>query len=124
MADAAPPRVRTYHARRGRLSDAHHDALATLEGRWGLQPSGPQLDLAAVFGGQGFGGERQVVLDIGCGMGESTRSLGFLVANLEEAISELEGAGVTIGAAASNSLERYVHFTAPDGHLYELVERL
>ncbi len=58
------------------------------------------------------------------GMGESTRSLGFLVANLHEAIAELEAAGVTIGAPAFNAVERYVHFTAPDGHLYELVERL
>ena len=58
------------------------------------------------------------------GMGESTRSLGFLVANLDEAIAELEAAGVTTDAPTSNAVERYVHFTAPDGHLYELVERL
>lgn len=58
------------------------------------------------------------------GMGESTRSLGFLVADLDEAIAELELAGVTIGTPTSNAVERYVHFTAPDGHLYELVERL
>lgn len=58
------------------------------------------------------------------GMGESTRSLGFLVANLDEAIAELKAAGVTTDAPASNAVERYVHFTAPDGHLYELVERL
>lgn len=58
------------------------------------------------------------------GMGESTRSLGFLVANLDEAVAELEAAGVTTDAPASNAVERYVHFTAPDGHLYELVERL
>ncbi len=58
------------------------------------------------------------------GMGESARSLGFLVANLDEAIAELDAAGVTTDAPASNAVERYVHFTAPDGHLYELVERL
>lgn len=57
------------------------------------------------------------------GMGESARSLGFLVADLEEAIADLEAAGVTTDAPASNDVERYVHFTAPDGHLYELVER-
>ena len=58
------------------------------------------------------------------GMGESARSLGFLVANLDEAIAEFDAAGVTTDAPASNAVERYVHFTAPDGHLYELVERL
>jgi catechol 2,3-dioxygenase-like lactoylglutathione lyase family enzyme len=58
------------------------------------------------------------------GMGQSARSLGFLVANLEEAVADLHAAGVVTDAPASNELERYVHFTAPDGHLYELVERL
>jgi len=58
------------------------------------------------------------------GMGESARSLGFLVENLDEAVTELNAAGISTDAPASNERERYVHFTAPDGHLYELVERL
>ena len=58
------------------------------------------------------------------GMGSSARSLGFLVENLDEAVTELNAAGVATDAAASNDLERYVHFVAPDGHLYELVERV
>ena len=58
------------------------------------------------------------------GMGDSARSLGFLVASLDEAIAELDAAGVVTDAPAVNSMERYVHFTAPDGHLYELVERI
>ncbi len=58
------------------------------------------------------------------GMGESARSLGFLVASLDDAVAELSAAGIATDAAASNGQERYVHFTAPDGHLYELVERL
>jgi catechol 2,3-dioxygenase-like lactoylglutathione lyase family enzyme len=57
------------------------------------------------------------------GMGESERSIGFLVANLDEALAEFDAAGITTDAPASNARERYVHFTAPDGHLYELVER-
>ena len=57
-------------------------------------------------------------------MGVDARSLGFLVADLEEAVADLNAAGVVTDAPASNGLERYVHFTAPDGHLYELVERL
>jgi catechol 2,3-dioxygenase-like lactoylglutathione lyase family enzyme len=57
------------------------------------------------------------------GMGDSARSLGFLVADLDAAIAELNAAGLSTDAPASNQRERYVHFTAPDGHLYELVER-
>ncbi len=58
------------------------------------------------------------------GMGDSARSLGFLVASLDEAVAQLEAAGVATDAPTSNAVDRYVHFTAPDGHLYELVERL
>jgi catechol 2,3-dioxygenase-like lactoylglutathione lyase family enzyme len=58
------------------------------------------------------------------GMGDSARSLGFLVASLDEAVAELAAAGVLTDAPTTNEAERYVHFTAPDGHLYELVERL
>ncbi|MCW2814237.1 MAG: protein of unknown function, putative Glyoxalase/bleomycin domain [Nocardioides sp.] len=57
------------------------------------------------------------------GMGDSERSLGFLVADLDEAVAELAAAGVTTDEPHDNGVERYVHFTAPDGHLYELVER-
>jgi len=58
------------------------------------------------------------------GMGDSARSLGFLVASLDEAVAELVAVGVATDAPATNDAERYVHFTAPDGQLYELVERL
>ena len=59
------------------------------------------------------------------GMGDTGMSLGFLVDNVEEAISQMTAAGVVFHAAvSSNERERYVHFTAPDGQLYELVERL
>lgn len=57
-------------------------------------------------------------------MGDSARSLGFLVASVDEAVIELATAGVATDAPATNEVERYVHFTAPDGQLYELVERL
>ncbi len=67
VADPASQRVRTYHARRGRLSDNHRAALANVGERWLLDPTGDELDLAAVFGRPA-----PVVLDIGCGMGESS----------------------------------------------------
>ena len=58
------------------------------------------------------------------GMGATDRSVGFLVADVEQAASELRGAGVPVDEVVSgNARERYVHFTAPDGQLYELVER-
>ncbi|HZG95304.1 MAG TPA: hypothetical protein VEZ46_11390 [Mycobacteriales bacterium] len=56
-------------------------------------------------------------------MGQSARSIGFLVADLDAAVAELRAVGVATDEPAENELERYVHFTAPDGHVYELVER-
>lgn len=69
VADGSAPRVRTFHARRGRLSDAHLEALATLVERWGLDAAGEPLDLVDMFQRSS-----SVVVDIGCGMGESTRA--------------------------------------------------
>ena len=56
------------------------------------------------------------------GMGDTSRSIGFLVADLDEAIAELRAAGVAVGEPAMNDRHRYVHFRAPDGELYELVD--
>ena len=56
------------------------------------------------------------------GMGDTSRSLGFAVADLDEAIAELRAAGVEVGEPVANARMRYVHFRAPDGKLYELVE--
>ena len=58
------------------------------------------------------------------GMGTTDRSLGFLVSGLDEAVRELRAAGAPVDDEVSGNAElRYVHFEAPDGHLYELVER-
>ena len=58
------------------------------------------------------------------GMGTTDRSLGFLVGDIEEAVRELRAASAPVDDEISgNARERYVHFQAPDGHLYELVER-
>ena len=67
MADRASPRVRTYHARRGRLSARHRDSLTTIGATWLIEASGDTIDLDSTFGRT-----VPVVLDIGCGMGEST----------------------------------------------------
>jgi glyoxylase I family protein len=59
------------------------------------------------------------------GMGATERSLGFLVDDVDQAVAELAAAGVPVDSqVSSNERERYAHFTAPDGQLYELVERL
>ena len=58
------------------------------------------------------------------GMGDTSRSMGFLVDDIESAVAELVEAGAEVDAAISgNGREKYVHFTAPDGQLYELVQR-
>ena len=55
--------------------------------------------------------------------GSATRTVGFLVEDLDSAVEELRAAGLEPGVVGSNQLGRYVHFTAPDGNLYELVEK-
>lgn len=56
-------------------------------------------------------------------MGDTERSLGFLVDDLDVAVADLRSQGVDTDGIASNTLYRYVHFTAPDGNVYELVEQ-
>jgi catechol 2,3-dioxygenase-like lactoylglutathione lyase family enzyme len=59
------------------------------------------------------------------GMGATARSLGFLVDDLASAAAELRAAGIEVDAEiAANARERYLHFRAPDGELYELIERI
>jgi len=57
------------------------------------------------------------------GMGDTPRSIGFLVDDLDDAAARLREAGVEFDPIAENARERYLHFRAPDGELYELVER-
>jgi hypothetical protein len=56
------------------------------------------------------------------GMGQTRRSVGFLVDDLDAAVATLRSAGVKVGEVNQNARERYVHFWAPDQQLYELVE--
>ena len=51
------------------------------------------------------------------------RTVGFFVDDLDAASAELRAAGVGIDdEIAANERFRYLHFRAPDGQLYELVE--
>lgn len=56
-------------------------------------------------------------------LGETSRTIGFLVESVDEALRELRAAGVWTDDAVDNEAYRYAHFRAPDGALYELVER-
>ena len=55
-------------------------------------------------------------------MGETSRTVGFLVADLDAALAELKAAGLPTGEPGANDRMRYAHFHAPDGKLYELIE--
>lgn len=56
--------------------------------------------------------------------GETSRTIGFLVDDLDAAVVELRAAGVDVDGPDRNERLRYAHFLAPDGKLYELVEEL
>jgi tRNA (guanine-N7-)-methyltransferase len=70
---AAPPaptaRIRTFHPRRGRMSDRQRDALARLWPAYGLEIAGLDgpYDPTALFGRRA-----PLVLEIGSGMGDAT----------------------------------------------------
>ena len=58
------------------------------------------------------------------GGGDTSRTIGFLVDDLDSAAAELRAAGAWVAdEAGANDAERYLHFRAPDGALYELIER-
>jgi glyoxylase I family protein len=54
---------------------------------------------------------------------EDDRTVGFLVDDLDDARRVLLASGVEVDDEISvNAQFRYLHFRAPDGHLYELLE--
>lgn len=59
--------VRTYHARGGRSQPRAKRAIAELLPQYGVEPSGPKLDLAHLFDSP-----LPVVIEVGTGMGEVT----------------------------------------------------
>jgi glyoxylase I family protein len=100
----------------------HRDAMtafvADVLGLEREQDSGVEADLFALPDGSRFGvaGPR--------GMGYTSRTIGFEVDDLEAAAAELRAAGAWVAdEAGANDAERYLHFRAPDGALYELIER-
>jgi tRNA (guanine-N7-)-methyltransferase len=76
-------RVRSFHARRGRITQAQAAAIDRHWPAWGVELDGTPLDLPALFGPAGEGGESgegdaaplPVVLEIGFGMGDATAQM-------------------------------------------------
>ncbi|WP_202532210.1 VOC family protein [Streptomyces sp. SID3212] len=98
---------------RQEMTDFLHNTLS-------LEPTqveGVEADLFALPDGSTF------AVASPAGMGDTPRSIGFLVDNLTEAAETLRASGATVGPIAENAQERYLHFRAPDAQLYELVER-
>ncbi len=62
--------IRSYVLRQGRVSNAQARAHETLLPRYGIEYTGKPIDLGAVFGRSA-----QTVLEIGCGMGETTAAI-------------------------------------------------
>ncbi|MFZ0323254.1 MAG: tRNA (guanosine(46)-N7)-methyltransferase TrmB [Actinomycetes bacterium] len=67
---AEPPRIKTFHPRRGRITPSQARGLRDHAARWLLVPDRRPLDLESEFG-PGV----PVVLEIGFGMGEATVDL-------------------------------------------------
>lgn len=63
-------RIRSFHARRGRITHAQAAAIERHWERWGVELDGTPLDLAALFGA-----DLPVVLEIGFGMGDATAAM-------------------------------------------------
>jgi catechol 2,3-dioxygenase-like lactoylglutathione lyase family enzyme len=88
----------------------------------GLAPTSSDPDYADMFAlpdGSGFAvsGEREPG-------GGTSRTVGFLVADLDDAVADLRSHGVEVDDPGGNDEYRYAHFLAPDGDLYELVQRV
>lgn len=104
----------------GSATARRSDMTRFLRETLGLQPvevGGVEADLFRLPDGSQF-----AVSSPG-GMGETDRAIGFLVDDLDDALTVLSTAGFVPGGVTENARERYAHFRAPDNQLYELVER-
>jgi catechol 2,3-dioxygenase-like lactoylglutathione lyase family enzyme len=103
----------------GTSTDARPRMRSFLRAVMGMRPAyvdGMEADIFDLPDGTSF-----AVADAE-GMG-AERTVGFLVDDLDAAAEELRAAGIeTDDAPTANARWRYLHFRAPDGQLYELVE--
>ena len=94
-------------------------ASAAIDARCGDADPGMDADLFDLPDGSRFG-----VADEREPGGGRSRTIGFLVADLDAAVRELRAAGVEVDDPGQTDRQRYAHFVAPDGGLYELVQEL
>jgi len=105
----------------GTRTDARPAMTAFLKDVLGLTAApaieGMDADLFTMPNGSSF------AVTPGVAAEEDDRTVGFLVDDLDEARRVLEVSGAEIDDEISVTSElRYLHFRAPDGHLYELIE--
>ncbi|HQU47674.1 MAG TPA: tRNA (guanosine(46)-N7)-methyltransferase TrmB [Casimicrobiaceae bacterium] len=81
--------VRSFVLRQGRLSPAQARALQTLAPRWCLPFAPAPIDFARTFGRRA-----PVVLEIGCGMGETTAAIAAAHPDFDYLGIEVHGPGV------------------------------
>ena len=57
------------------------------------------------------------------GLEPAERTVGLLVDDLDAAVTHLQAAGVATDDVSESATQRWTHFRAPDGRLYELVQQ-
>jgi tRNA (guanine-N7-)-methyltransferase len=91
---AAPTRsrdFRTFHPRRGRMTDNHHRELAELRTRYGLEPGGSET---AVWVANARTARRAVILEIGFGLGDATAAMAAAQPDLDVVAVDVHTPGV------------------------------
>lgn len=104
----------------GSATGSRPQMVAFIRGTLGLEPvdvGGAEATMFSLPDGSIF-----AVSDAG-GMGDTGRSIGFEVDDVNSARAELLAAGVEVDEIAVNDWCHYCHFVAPDGQLYELTQR-
>lgn len=89
MSEGLPRAIRSFVLRQGRVSNAQRRALDTLLPRFGIPYRTQPLNLGAVFGRAA-----PHVLEIGCGMGETTTAIAALHPEMDYLGIEVHSPGV------------------------------
>ena len=104
----------------GTRTDARPEMAAFLRDVLGLSPAAPTAGMDAEVFNLADGSSFAVT---SADPGDDARTIGLSVDDIDEAWDRLRAAGVwTDDEVSTNDRFRYVHFRAPDGQLYELVE--
>lgn len=105
----------------GSFTHAHEEMSSFLRDVLGLRPitiDGVSATLFAATNGDVLAVARPDEED-----GAPERTIGLMVDDVDAAAAELHAAGIATDGINKNARWRYTHFRAPDGKLYELVEK-